>query len=532
MKALLKQPFQLIIICIIIAGIFLRLVNLEQKVYWKDEVFTSLRISGYTEQEVVENIYDGRVISLEDLQKYQQTRLFSNPLGTIYGLAKEEAQLPPLYFLIVKLWVSIFGNSIAITRSISVIFSILSFLILYLLCRELFELKMVAWVGMALIAVSPFQIIYSQTARPYSLWLLTSLLSGLMLLRALRIDNNLSWKFYTLTIVLGLYTSPFSLFCNLGQGIYVLSLERFKINTVVKKYLTSLVLGILGFSPWLLIIALRYHQIKGRTNWSSYSYANGVVELVFNWLRNITRLFIDFEQLNSSFLYIYQNPFLYLITVIPIMILVIYSLYYLCKNTQKSTWLFIILWISSTALPLIFTDLYLGGKRSGTARYLLPSYLGIQVAVGYFLATKVTDYSSKFNQQLWKKLTIFLCSISLLSSIHISPQLFWWNNDPSRYLQNSEIVKILNNSPNSLVISDAIWDEIITLSYSISDNIKYQLVKQYNDRKIPDNFSHYFLYKPSKSLQSQFKENNEYQIQPAVQGDKSWLWIIKRTEVN
>ncbi|MEA5510294.1 glycosyltransferase family 39 protein [Crocosphaera sp. UHCC 0190] len=528
MNTLSKQPFKLIIILIIVVGVAIRLVNLEQKVYWKDEVFTSLRVSGYTEEDVNKKLYTGKTLSLEDLHKYQQTTLFNNPIGTVYGLAKEEAQLPPLYFLIVKLWVSLFGNSVTVTRSISAILSIISCLIIYLLCRELFDFKMVAWVGMALFAVSPFHIIYSQVARPYSLWLLTSLLSSWLVLRALKINHKTNWGMYTFSIMMGLYTSPFSLFLNLGQGVYIFSQERFKFNQIVKKYLISFVIGILGFSPWLLIIVLRYHQIKGRTNWSSYSYSNGIPELVFNWLRNITRLFVDFDQLNGGFTYIYQHPFLYLVFFIPITFLVGYSIYFLCRNTPKSTWLFIILWIASTAFPLMLADMILGGKRSGTARYLLPSYLGFQIATAYFLATQTVNSSIVWKQKLWQSITVFLCCIGLFSSIYISPKSFWWSNDPSRYLQNPEVVQIINKNPNSLVISDAIWDEVMTLSYSLSPEIKYQLVKSSKTAKTPDNFSNYFLYKPSQNLQKQFQENPNYRIKPSYQSDDPWLWEIEK----
>jgi uncharacterized membrane protein len=531
MKTLFKQPFKLILVLSIIIGVAIRLINLEQKIYWKDEVFTSLRVSGYTEEDVKKNLYKGKILSLKDLQEYQQTTLFNNPLGTFYGLAKEEAQLPPLYFLIVKFWVSLFGNTVTVTRSISVILSIVSCLLIYLLCRELFDFRLVSWVGMALLAASPFHVIYSQVARPYSLWLLTSLLSSWLLLRALKIDNKSNWGMYTLSIILGLYTSPFQLFLIFGQGAYVFVRERYKFNQTAKKYMLSLVIGILGFSPWLLIIILRYHQITGKTNWSSRSYTNGVPELVFNWLRNITRLFVDFEQLSISYTSTHKYPLLNLVVIIAIIlitILVCYSIYSLCRNTSKTTWLFIVLWIASTAVPLILVDLILGGRRSGTARYLLPSYLGFQIATAYFLAAQAVDSTILWKQKVWQIITILICSIGLISSICISPKLFWWSNDFSRYSQNPKIVEIINEHPNSLVITDAIWDEVFTLSYSLSSNIKYLLVKSPKLLKTPYKFSNYFLYKPSQKLKDYFRDNCNYQIRPSYQSDDPWLWEIDK----
>ena len=40
-----------------------------KKVYWIDEVPTSLRVSGYTETEVIEEIPSNQLIAIADLQK-------------------------------------------------------------------------------------------------------------------------------------------------------------------------------------------------------------------------------------------------------------------------------------------------------------------------------------------------------------------------------------------------------------------------------------------------------------------------------
>jgi uncharacterized membrane protein len=49
-------------------GIFFRFVSLDQKVYWIDEAFTSLRVSGYTEAEVVQQVSNAPLVSIEALQ--------------------------------------------------------------------------------------------------------------------------------------------------------------------------------------------------------------------------------------------------------------------------------------------------------------------------------------------------------------------------------------------------------------------------------------------------------------------------------
>lgn len=58
-------------------GVFFRFVNLDRKIYWYDEAFTSLRVSGYKEAELIQQASDRRVLSIEDIQKFQH--VYDNP---------------------------------------------------------------------------------------------------------------------------------------------------------------------------------------------------------------------------------------------------------------------------------------------------------------------------------------------------------------------------------------------------------------------------------------------------------------------
>ena len=190
-------------------GIFFRFVNLDRKNYSGDEIMTSLRISGYTLTEMQQQLLNGRVINPEYLQKYQSPNLEKSAIDTIKGLALEESQVVPLYFVIVRFWAGWFGNSLAVMRSLSAFISVLAFPCLYWLCLELFESSLTGWIAIALTAISPVHLLYAQEARPYSLWILITILSSAVLLRTLRVQTRVSWSFYAATVSLGLYTHLF-----------------------------------------------------------------------------------------------------------------------------------------------------------------------------------------------------------------------------------------------------------------------------------------------------------------------------------
>lgn len=102
---------QFFIVTLLVLGVFFRFVNLDRKVYWIDETYTSLRISGHTEIEFIQQVFDGHVVNLKELQKYQQPYPEKGLVSTINSLAVESPQHPPLYYVMARFWVQWFGNS-------------------------------------------------------------------------------------------------------------------------------------------------------------------------------------------------------------------------------------------------------------------------------------------------------------------------------------------------------------------------------------------------------------------------------------
>ncbi|MBD0302507.1 MAG: hypothetical protein ICV85_10105, partial [Tolypothrix sp. T3-bin4] len=68
------------------------MTNLERKFYWYDETFTSLRVSGYLESELLHHLAKTQAIGIEDFQKYQHPNLEKGLFDTVKSLAVEDAQ--------------------------------------------------------------------------------------------------------------------------------------------------------------------------------------------------------------------------------------------------------------------------------------------------------------------------------------------------------------------------------------------------------------------------------------------------------
>ncbi|MEH2211891.1 glycosyltransferase family 39 protein [Nostoc sp.] len=526
MRHLQLAPTRLrfLIVVLLMVGIFFRFFNLDRKVYWHDETFTSLRISGYTSNEAKQQIFNGRIINKESFAKFQSPNMEKGLRDTIISLEVDDPQHAPLYYILARLWVGIFGNSVTVIRSLSAFISLLIFPSIYWLCRELFKTS--AWVSevaIALMAISPIHLVYAQEAREYILWIVIVLLCSALLLRALRLESQdrvlriLNWGMYAVTLMLSLYTFLFSGFVVIAHGIYVIATAKFRFTKTVKAYLLASLVGFLAFTPWIVVVIVNLLQLKSSTAWTkTHLPLDGLIK---SWLLQLNRIFLD---LNLGF----ENPFIYLITPF-FLVLVGYSIYFICRKTNYKIWLFIVTLIMIPALPLMLPDLLFGGIRSLAERYLLISYLGIQLAVTYLLATQLNNKSFA-RRRIWQ-IIMGLVIICGLVSYGVSSQAdTWWSKVISS--GNPQVAKIINQTNHPLLISNDSginYGNVFSLSYLLQPKVQFQLVKNRSIPTIPDEFTDIFLLNPSDTWRKQIEKIYNYKTF-VVYGDKNYLlWKIE-----
>ncbi|MEJ6484789.1 glycosyltransferase family 39 protein [Nostoc punctiforme UO1] len=494
-------------IVVLVIGIFFRFVNLERKIYWYDESFTSLRVSGYKESELIQESTNKQIIDIEVLQKYQHLNEEKSLVDTVNSLALEDAQHPPLYYILMRFWLQWFGDSVSARRSLSVFSSLLVFPSVYWLCWELFTSVLVGWVALALIAVSPLHILYAQEAREYSLWTLTTVLSSAVLLHAMRVQTKLSWGMYASTVILGLYTFSFSAFMIFGHGIYVLAMEGRRFTKTVISFVLASFIGFVAFVPWLLVIICNFSHIQLTTDWLTHGQQWYLVQ---KWLFNLCTVFFDLD-----FSYSFLNVFPYLI-----ILLVGYSIYILYRYASKHIWSFILIMIASTALPLVVPDLIFEGQRSGISRFLIPCYLSIQLAVAYLLVTQISSPSISIRQkQLWHFVIVALISAGIVSDIVSSQAKVWWTKYHS--YDNVAVASIVNQAAYPLLITKP--GNGLAFSYLLNSKVQLQLVVPSNIPIIANNYSDIFLYDSGHELQSAFEKQGQYKL---VLIYPPWFWKL------
>jgi uncharacterized membrane protein len=519
-----QNGLTLLLVLALLLGIFFRFAHLDQQLYWHDETFTSLRISGYNAVEVNQELFNGKVVGLDALQKYQQPNSGKTIIDTVRSLAIDDSQHPPLYYVLVRQWAVMFGSSVTAIRSLSAVFSLLTFPSMYWLCQELFagetkagvqrqSANLISGLAIALLALSPYQVLYAQEAREYSLWSAISLLSGAALLRAMRVNNLGSWGLFTVLLILGLYTQPMMLLVAIAFALYLLIVERFRINRVTISGFLSFVLAILAFSPWLNIIAKSWPQTGA--NWTAIPIPLPI--LLKTWGLHLLRMFILTE---SDFGFDTWTTYVGL----PLLLLLVGTAFYkLYRQTSLRIWLFVVALTLSVFLPLGLMDLVMGGQRSVSSRYIVPFYVGLPVAIASLLAHNLLRWqqqpasgASPVQAKLWQGITAMLLSISLLACVFNAQSNTAWTKGINYNLLT--VANLINAAPQPLLVSNSFGIDFGTtfaLGRQLDPKVKLLLTQDIVEpdvKKLPSiatGFDSVFLLNPSDA----YRQKLEQQIQ-------------------
>jgi uncharacterized membrane protein len=519
-------------IIVLILGIVLRFYNLDGQVYWHDEALTSFRVSGYTKQEMRAEIFTGEIVRVRDLQEYQTPGTEKSLGDTIQALAIDASEHPPLYYGLLRLWGDIFGFSITAMRSFSVLISLFIFPCLYGLCWELFRSPLVAWMAIAIASLSPYFVIYAREARQYSLWTVLILLSSLLFLRAIRQTQNgatlrqnlKNWGGYAIALTLGFYTFPFSGIITIGQGIYLFIIAKFRGTRSLYFYITAFFVALLAFSPWLTIIL---SSLSGTgTSWTAVSLPWRIWLRI--WAMHFSRGFIFIaDELGFHTLSNY-------LTLPLILLLILFAFYFLCRHTPKRVWLFVLTLTLTLPLFLVLPDIILGGQRSTSSRYLVPLYLGIQIAIAYLLAYLL---SLQFPQtrfwQNWagKYITLLIVTLGLISCLLYVNSETSWNKVVS--FNNPKIVQAIVQNEHSLLITNSFGlnsGNILALSHALNPNLSLLLINA-SDRRdwetiphIPSEFDNFYFLNTSDRFRQTVATHYHLKTKLIYKDNHLWLW--------
>ena len=477
------------------AGIFFRFYHLGWKIYGNDEATTSLRVAGYTLADYEREAFDGRTRSSGDLSIYQHVTAKRNAADTVRSLAVEDPQHPPLFYLLDRGWIEVFGNSVAARRALSALIGVLVPLAGLWLCLELGS-PAAGLVMLVLIAVSPFHLLFSQTAREYELWALLILISSALLLRAMRSNTPVAWLYYTISVVLGLYADVLFLYVLFGHALFAGVQWKLRPARSLVYFGIAALCALIAYVPW-------FYALFGRRNLltnNSYLHTPLPVKLfALKWIFNTGAVFfdLDYKIVASAVL------------LIPIFAIVVWAVVEIARHATRQVLWFVAILTLTTALAFVVPDLLHHESRSTAARYLLPTWLGLELAVSFALAPYFGARTSPASRiaAIGSLVLIFACGI--VSNIVAAQAPAWWGDGPAAI---APIARIINAADAPLVVfqeDPQQWDfSPVMLTNALRPDVRFQLVPASKVVDPVPNRGTTFLLDPSPALRSELARRN------------------------
>ena len=295
----------------------------------------------------------------------------------------------------------------------SVIFGVLSVLFIYLLSKNIFN-RRVGLIASLILALSSYNIYYSQEARTYALFTFLSILSMYFFLNYLKNDNKHNLIYYFASTVFLMYSHYYSIFALLVQNIFFFIVTGKK-YWKIKKWLLMQFLIFLAYLPAIIGLASLLKIFNKLMYWTK-----GVGDLNF-----VVYNFSGGKELSILFTLILLYGFIFIIRnkVLP------------DKDKQMS--IFLIFWAVMPLIVLVICSLVF--KPLFLTRYIIFSSIPFYILVAYSI--------DKLNKYF---IIAILISIIIFSSFQIKNQFESVDKEPWNNV--SYYVKGIANDGDIMII--------------------------------------------------------------------------------
>ena len=487
-----------LVLALVLLGVAFRIAGLGEKLYWHDEVYTSLRLYGYPGAEV-RDAFATSDVAPEVLQGFQRRSDRTSPTVTLGLLARENPLHPPLYYGLLHAWTAAFGDSIASIRSLSALISLLVLPAIVWLCRELFPGRLVGWLAVGLLAVSPAQILYAQEAREYMLWVLTIALSSAALHRAARRHNTRSWVWYAVFTTVGLYTYPLHLLVVAAHGA-TLGISYWRSGpTRLAAWALSAIVAILLFAPWLWVMWSA--RAVAEAGMSHLNQPVAASNLVRGWIAGLSVSLVAL--VGEEDIYAWVPRSLVYGVHLAILTCIGWSLAVVWRRADRVAALLVVTLAGGLFLFLLLLDVAIGGAHSTPIRYLAPTWVALPLAVAFALDVGIFGRDASVGmRRVWLGIAVLVIGSAIVSDVLVVSKP--WGGKAfggSRGDVAYDIAGQINAATRPLIVLESLGGEnqgeAIALSYLLGDHARYRVVPDPTRPLDVVGYSEVFVFRPS-----------------------------------
>jgi uncharacterized membrane protein len=438
----------------IVIGIYARVTHVDTKLFFQDEAFTALRVSGHSERAYRAAYFTGAVHTAGEIAALM-TRDPSTGIGSVVALlAAEDPHHAPLYYVLDRLSIDALGSSIVDYRAPAVLFGLLAIAAAYFFGVTALGSRIAGATLAALVAVSPFHILYAQMAREYSLFAFIVLISSAFAIRAIVQRRLVDHAAYAVSVALGVYTDPLFALVILAQAISAFFALRRDRRAFVA-WIAAAIAGAALYAPWAANSLSHHGNIEDQLAWGATAYP--FVALAQKWAFNIGAVFFDAE-----FAQLALAP----IALVAIAIAASAGAYAIARAKKTPA---IVLGLALTCVPIatfVTLDAVAGSHFATIPRYLSAAWLGIEILTA---AALVAGFRSARAQGLAIGAFAFLVAAGSASAFIDSRYANWWNNNDQVAFQL--IAHDVDEANDPLVISQAYWHVPLVLAWYLKPSV-------------------------------------------------------------
>lgn len=350
---------------------------------------------------------------------------------------------PPLYYLTLKVFMTVLGSSELTARLLSIISGTLTTLATYLIANKLYERK-TAFVASLLVATSPLLIYYSQEARMYSLAALFAVMSLYFFVSILKEDKIQYWLGFIFFSVMTFYTDYMPIFILPSYLLFlILFRKKFK-KATLRSFIPALILIFAVLAPWVNIFVKQLKSgLSVSTSSSSWSTVIGSAtpkDLAIVLPKFIVGRISPENDLTYFFIFLPIAAFIFLLL----------AIYFIRINTIRSSlWFFLIIPIALSfglslfvpifsyfrllfVLPVLYVLLASAICNLNWTKPKLSMILIMMII--NFTSLGIYFTNPKFQRENWREATRFVIdsapvnSIALFESSYVLPTFDFYNN--------------------------------------------------------------------------------------------------------
>jgi len=394
-------------------GIFLRFDGLGHKLYTNDEATTSVHVSGHTIADYLIAAHQGRIASTGAALAYQHIDPATSTVDVVRSLALEDPQHPPLFYVLERGWETLAGTSVPARRALPALFGVLALLAAYTFGRRLLAARRFGLVLAALVAVSPFQILYAQQAREYSLWAVFVFATSAALLGALERPQNVwRWTAFTALTIAGLYTDVLYLYTLAAQALYVGVVHRNALRSCALPFGLAAGGALVAFSPWLALLVA--HAATVTNNAYLGAPLPGTL-FALKWLFNAGAVFFDLD-------YVWHATAL----LVPL-ILAFAAFGAAALLRRPAAGIYVLVLGAVPVAALLLPDLVHHESRSTAARYLVPAWIALETTVAFGIWTLLHEASAR-TRNVAAAVFVGLVGCGVASGAVAATRDVWWGD--------------------------------------------------------------------------------------------------------